>query len=142
MAEDSNDRQREEIPPEFRAIILALSEKDPEKAFALWTQWKGTLPPPQLLAKYDEIMPGLADRLTKMAELQLVHRTELEKNAIPEDQRQSKRGQLFAFILALTFLVAAFILIVEGKETPGTIIGSVDLVALVTVFITGRPKTK
>jgi uncharacterized membrane protein len=142
MAEDSNDRQREEIPPEFRAIILALSEKDPEKAFALWIQWKGPLPPPQLLAKYDEIMPGLADRLTKMAELQLVHRTELEKNAIPEDQRQSKRGQLFAFILALTFLVAAFILIVEGKETPGTIIGSVDLVALVTVFITGRPKTK
>jgi uncharacterized membrane protein len=88
MAEDSNDRQREEIPPEFRAIILALSEKDPEKAFALWIQWKGPLPPPQLLAKYDEIMPGLADRLTKMAELQLVHRTELEKNAIPASKQK------------------------------------------------------
>ena len=50
----------------------------------------------------------------------------------------SYAGLVSAFILALTFLGAATSLIFCGHEVGGTVLGTVDLVALVTVFITGR----
>lgn len=49
-------------------------------------------------------------------------------------------GLIMAFILALSFLAVSAWLINSGNAVSGTIIGTVDLVALVTVFITGRTK--
>ena len=46
-----------------------------------------------------------------MAENQSEHRIELEKHAITEELKQSKKGQTFGFILALIGLVMAFILV-------------------------------
>ena len=47
-------------------------------------------------------------------------------------------GLTAAFTLALSFLGVSAWLIYYGHEVGGTILGTVDLVALVTVFITGR----
>lgn len=47
-------------------------------------------------------------------------------------------GLAMAFTLALSFLGVSAWLIYSGHEVGGTILGTVDLVALVTVFITGR----
>ena len=63
---------------------------------------------------------------------------DMEKTVIPEEQRQSGRGQIFGFIIAIAFLIASFVLILKGFGVYGTIIGSIDLVALVTVFVIGR----
>jgi hypothetical protein len=49
-------------------------------------------------------------------------------------------GLTTAFILALSFLGVSAWLIYSGFGVGGTILGTVDLVALVTVFITGRTK--
>jgi hypothetical protein len=49
-------------------------------------------------------------------------------------------GLISAFVLALSFLGVSAWLIFAGHEVSGTILGTVDLVALVTVFITGRGK--
>jgi uncharacterized membrane protein len=56
--------------------------------------------------------------------------------------RRSNVGQLFGFIIALAFLLVSAWLINGGHEVAGVILGSVDLVALVTVFVYGVNSSK
>ena len=44
--------------------------------------YSGPIPPPEALARYEEIQPGAADRILKMAEKQQEHRMALETKAI------------------------------------------------------------
>ena len=44
--------------------------------------FSGPLPPPEILRKFDEVVPGAAERIIKMAEDQSIHRKELEKNSL------------------------------------------------------------
>jgi hypothetical protein len=57
-----------------------------------------------------------------------------------ESRREARadRGMWFAFVIALSFLGVSGWLISGSHDVGGTILGSVDLVALVAVFITGR----
>lgn len=100
--------------------------------------WQGPLPPPEILKRYNDAFPNGAERIFLEAQKQTNHRLELEKTVIPGELKQSGRGQIFGFIIALAFLIASFILILMGFGIYGTIIGSIDLVALVTVFVLGR----
>lgn len=63
--------------------------------------YSGPIPPPEALARYEEIQPGAADRIIKMAEKQQEHRMSLETKAIGGQIDQSKRGQIFGFIAIL-----------------------------------------
>ncbi len=48
-------------------------------------------------------------------------------------------GLISAFIIALSFLGVSAWLISTGNQISGAILGTVDLVALTTVFVTRRP---
>ena len=69
---------------------------------------------------------------------ELDHRIAMDKVTIPEQLKQARSGQIFAFIIALTFLAASFILVLLGHGIYGMIIGSVNLVALVTIFVLNK----
>jgi Predicted membrane protein (DUF2335) len=60
------------------------------------THWSGPLPPPAELEKIDQIIPGGADRLLRMAEKEQTHRIE-----------DTKRGQYFGWSLAAGAVIAA-----------------------------------
>ncbi len=62
----------------------------------------------------------------------------MEFKAIEGDLKQSNLGQIFAFIIAMSFLGVSGFLIYIGHEISGSILGTVDLVALVTAFLVGR----
>ncbi len=47
-------------------------------------------------------------------------------------------AQISALMIALSFLTSATYLIAGGHDAAGTILGSVDLVSLVTVFLFGQ----
>jgi len=92
--------------------------------------FSGPIPPPEALARYEEIQSGAADRIIKMAEKQQDHRMSLEKKAIGGQIDQSKRGQIFGFIAILLcigvaiFFAASFL--------------SITMVVLVGLFVTGK----
>ena len=46
---------------------------------AVLTRHEGPLPPPADLAAYEQVVPGLAERLVKAAESQTRHRHRIEK---------------------------------------------------------------
>lgn len=100
--------------------------------------WKGPIPPPEVLSEYNNIFPGGARAIFAAVEEQARHRMKMEAIILPKQQKQSAVGQIFAFVLALGFLGASTYLIATGKGLYGTILGGVDLIALVYAFINGK----
>ncbi|HEY4500407.1 MAG TPA: DUF2335 domain-containing protein [Candidatus Paceibacterota bacterium] len=99
--------------------------------------FSGPLPPPEILKKYNDIVPGAAERIIKMAEDQSTHRKELEKKVIDSDISRSKWGQVLGFFIAIIGLVVSLIATIYGSTTVGAIIGTGTLVSLVSVFMYG-----
>ncbi|SRR6266446_2754465 len=91
--------------PKIGAIRTAILKAEASMRF------EGPLPPPALLAKYDEIHPGLANRLVCMAESEAQHRHEMEKTVLNADIAENKRersearcGQLCGLVITLAGL--------------------------------------
>ena len=72
--------------------------------------FRGPLPPPGLLAKYNDAFPGCAERIVAMTEQQLTHRHALESRAIDGKLSAERRGQTLGFILALTAIIGGCVL--------------------------------
>jgi uncharacterized membrane protein len=100
--------------------------------------FQGPIPPPELLREYNEIVPDGADRIVKMAEAQSAHRIELESIVVKGDDRRANWGLVTGFTIGIVIIVLSFILILFGHDVSGTILGSVDLIGLIGVFVYGR----
>ena len=95
----------------------------------------GPLPPPSLLASYDQIAPGLADRIVTMAEKQAAHRQAMESKLVEGSISASKAGLICGLTVALAVLATAGWIATHGGAWPGALLGVGDLTALVTVFV-------
>ncbi len=126
------------LPKDIKPKVLTLV-----KQFAFkQTIVSGPLPASEELAKYEQIAPGAANRLITLVENQSSHRINIETFVIRCQQIQSFVGQLLGFLVAIAFLVGAVYTVVHGFAIAGTIIGSLDLVGLVTVCVLGRNAQK
>ena len=92
------------------------------------------LPEPTVFRQYDEVLPGFARQVLDAAREEVHHRRRLEQ----DESRRQRLGQVFALIVALSFLGVAFALVSEGHDVAGTVLGTADLIALVTAFLLGR----
>ncbi len=54
--------------------------------------YAGPLPHPDTLSKFEQILPGAADRILKQAEAQTQHRIEIEKMVVSSDIKKSFWG--------------------------------------------------
>jgi uncharacterized membrane protein len=102
------------------------------------TKFSGPLPPPDQLAKYNQVLPGAADRIMTMAEHQSAHRMELEKLVVSGQLNQSNRGQTLAFIIAILFLIGALTATLLGHDAVGGALGTTAVLGLVATFIAGK----
>jgi uncharacterized membrane protein len=71
------------------------------------------------LAKYDEVLPGLAERIVALAEKQSTHRQSLEMATVGGNIAAQARGQWLAFAIVVVGIVAGTVLIALGKPTEG-----------------------
>lgn len=99
--------------------------------------FSGPLPHPDILRKFNEVLPGAAERIIKMAEDQSVHRKGLEKKVIDSDISRSKWGQILGFIMGMTGIVASVVIAIFGSPIAGSIMGVGTLASLVGVFMYG-----
>lgn len=100
--------------------------------------FSGPLPPPDVLEKYNRVLPGLAERIVALTENQSRHRQNLEKTVTAARLRSETLGQMFAFILALVALAGSFWLISLGYSTTGLAVILGEIAALVGAFVYGR----
>jgi uncharacterized membrane protein len=95
----------------------------------------GPIPPPAVLAGYEAVLPGLADRLVTMAEQQSAHRQELERQVVNANIRHAEIGLWLGAAVAALLIIAAVLVTLAGYPETGAVIAAVDIVGVVTVFV-------
>ena len=99
--------------------------------------FQGPIPPPQILQQYEQIVPGAAERILKMAENQSKHRHTMEKKIINANISNEKKGLNFGFIIGLFAITVGLICTFIGQPLPGSFIGGGGVIGLVLVFVYG-----
>lgn len=99
---------------------------------------EGPLPPAEVIAQYESILPGAADRIFKMAEKQQTHRHGMEKNVLASHIRRSREGLLAGLAVAIGGLVLAGISLYLGYPWTAFALTSGTLASLVGVFVVGK----
>lgn len=145
----------ENIPCENE--ILASSETaasknptpDPSETFLIAqeirAEFSGPLPHPEILAKYEEILPGSATRIFEMAEAQALHRRNMEKNSLNLSGRDALLGIILGFIIALSGIIGGILIIALNPDSVGAVIsGSAisgsSLIGIIRTFVIGSKK--
>jgi uncharacterized membrane protein len=93
--------------------------------------FQGPLPPPEILARYNDVVPGCADRIISMAERQQSHRHNLERKVVFGGITSERFGQVLAFILYLSTLYFGTQLVLAGREA----IGVGEMLVMTSTFI-------
>lgn len=104
--------------------------------------YAGPLPHPSMLEKFEQILPGSADRILKQAEIQTKHRIEMEAKVVSADIIKSYLGLCFGFIIGLSGIGGGIYLATLGFNVFGPILSSGSLVTLVGAFIYGTRARK
>lgn len=99
--------------------------------------YSGPIPPPELLERYDQIVPGSAQTIIDQFTKQGDHRMSLEQLVIRADVQRSKWGLIAGFTLAIVTIIGSFYMMYLGKETVGFGGVLVAVGSLVTTFIYG-----
>ena len=97
---------------------------------------EGILPPPDELERYENLTPGITDRLLVTYEKQVDHRQGLEKSVITNDIIRSYLGQAVAAVICIYTISKGFKLIELDKDITGIATVLVPLGTLIGVFIT------
>lgn len=98
----------------------------------------GPLPPPEVLARYNEVIPHAAERILAMAESQQGHRQKLEVQVVTSNFAAQRLGMLLGFAIAMTAIGIGAYLIAHGQSASGLVSILATLVALVGAFLYGR----
>lgn len=102
---------------------------------AMMRAFSGPLPPPEALERYNQVLPGAAERIIAMAESQHSHRQELEKHVIKSNVSAQKLGTILGFVVSMTVVLGGMFLVHEGKSGEGLAAILTALASLVGVFL-------
>lgn len=98
----------------------------------------GPLPPPSMLAGYEEVLSGAADRIVLMAESQQTHRHAIERMVISSNIANERLGTIVGGLLAVLGILGSFALLFLGKSIEGFAAVLLELVSLAAVFINSQ----
>ena len=121
----ASDKGRGDLIP--REVLAAYME-----------EYSGPIPHPVTLRQINEVVPGAAKQIIDDAHAQTAHRQKLETKYLNAAIANSKRGQVFAFIVAVIVLVGSLVLIGLGAQLVGLALVISSLAALVGVFVYTR----
>jgi hypothetical protein len=91
-----------------------------------------------MLADYERVLPGSAERIMAMAERQSEHRIRLESSMLKWDNWRSMAGLIAGSVIALATLYIGLEYVREGESAYGfaAILGT--LASLVAVYVAGK----
>ncbi len=103
----------DDLPEEARkTIVMSMS-----------ASFSGPLPPPQMLRAYDEVLPGMADRILALTEKQTDHRISTESILANASVRSWAIGQYLGFAYSISALAAtAYVVAINGNTAIAVLI--------------------
>lgn len=121
-----------ELADALRGIFeqLGISEDDPRARIVIsevrtLIGYRGPIPPPEMLAEYDKILPGLANRIVEAWEAQFQHRKDLENSTTRASENRMDRSQRNALIVSLAGILMAGVVGIWGNWVAAAIIVAV-----------------
>jgi len=102
---------------------------------AMMRSFSGPLPPPEALERYNQVLPGAAERIIAMAESQHNHRQGLESHVVRSNVSAQTLGTILGFIVAMTVVIGGMYLVHEGKSGEGLAAILTALASLGGVFL-------
>ena len=109
--------------------------------------FSGPLPHPEILQKYNEVIPGGADRIFKMAEEEALHRRAQERDivrgGIDDDKARAterRLGQIFGLVIGLAAIGGGAYTASVGQPWAGSFIGGAGVGGLVLAFVLGSKR--
>ncbi len=95
----------------------------------------GPLPQPEILEKYESIVPGSAKLLFDEFQLQGAHRRRMERFVVLSDVIRAQTGLWFGFGLAAYMIYNGTLLLREGHSVNGFGIIAAAIVTVTGVFV-------
>ena len=94
----------------------------------------GPLPPASEFSKYEQALPGTAERILSIAEKEVEHRHKNEDKLINQAVKQSSSGQILAFILSILSLAAVGLSVVFNQPVASIAPAIIAITGLVSIF--------
>ena len=116
QTESTNPAERDSLPP---AEVLQALPEIVRESLVESAALSRPLPPPAAYRAYDEVLPGSAERILRMAEREQDHRIDWERDALGQAPRQHR----LATLVALSSLAVAGVLAMNGHAWVAGIIG-------------------
>lgn len=88
-----------------------------------------------MLLKYDEVSPGLANRIVSLAESQSAHRQKMESQVIGSNVSSQRLGLILGALLCLVSIAGGIYLISNDKDISGLAAIITPLATLAGVFV-------
>lgn len=110
----------------------------PAQPVMIRKSFQGPLPTPEDLARYNDIEPGLANRIVLMAEKQSDHRQTLEMIAVRSGAWNSRWGLVAGWSIGMASVIGGVWIISIGKSTEGLATLITSLVSLVGIYVYGK----
>ncbi len=115
----------------------------------------GPLPPASEFGKYDQILPGAAERILLMAEKEQQHRhtlterhTAIASEARNDESRHVERGQHYGLVVSMTAIILGSITMIVGivygsvaGAITGGVVGTGGLASVILAFLGKRSET-
>ena len=105
------------------------------KAMLIQQSHSGPLPSSHEFRGYNDVVPGAADRLLRMAEKEQSHRQALENKVVAGELKLKSRGQQFALASLIVMLVVIALIAYWGHAVAATTIGTSVVVGVVALFL-------
>ena len=103
--------------------------------------WSGPLPPPDALRGFDAIIPGSAERILRMAEIEQNHRLDMEQKGLTAEISDTRRGQLLGALIAIVALgAAAYSAAIGAHWAVSVALVGIPLMGVVKAIIDRRSK--
>ena len=146
-------------PPIPSKVAVAVTHTRPVTQVAAATQvqvqrheFSGPIPPPELLARYNDIVPNAAERILSMAEREAAHRQQVERDvtasnidsqsrAISLNELRAKQsyksdrtGQVLGAIVSMLALGGSVYLAMHGQAYVAALIAALPVASLIRAF--------
>ena len=93
--------------------------------------YSSIVPHPDIIQRYEQVLPGSGERLLALAEREQEHRMRLDNRAL-NDQRL---GRWFGFLSSMTSIVVGALVVTAGYELPGSAIAIAPVTVNFAIFV-------
>ena len=141
-AASDNIQAADLVPQELIEYIPEEKRGEFIREFALQIElYSGSIPHPSIVARWEKVVPGSADRILTLSEDHQGHRMEMERVMFAEFIGREKLGMWFYFIIALVMIIGGIAVILAGYSTAGLVALAAPVATIAGAFIFSYRRT-